>query len=222
MRSFDALYEMAAKRKGGGDALEKELPKIKSRAALRKIGDDRWLAEMTKRVFQAGFNWRVIENKWDGFETAFEGFEPRRWKMMSDEDIDRLTGDKRIVRNPQKILSVAGNAAFLCDLADEHGSAARFFADWPEDDMVGLFEIMKKRGSRLGGSTAQFTLRFMNRDTFMLSRDVTAALIREGVVTKAPTSKRDLAAVQDAFNGWRAESGRPLAHISRVLAFSVG
>jgi len=42
------------------------------------------------------------------------------------------------------------------------------------------------------------------------------------VVDKAPTSKRDLAAVQAAFNRWHDESGRPIAQISRTLACSIG
>ena len=48
------------------------------------------------------------------------------------------------------------------------------------------------------------------------------ALIREGVVAKEPTSKKDLAAVQAAFNTWREQSKRPVREISRILALSVG
>ena len=62
----------------------------------------------------------------------------------------------------------------------------------------------------------------MGRDSFILSRDVGAALVREGVVDKPPSSKRDMAAVQAAFNAWMAESGRGLTQISRTLAMSVG
>jgi 3-methyladenine DNA glycosylase Tag len=51
---------------------------------------------------------------------------------------------------------------------------------------------------------------------------VCAALVREGVVDKAPISKKDLAAVQAAFNRWHQETGRPYAHLSRILAMSVG
>ena len=221
MTPFDTLFERAAQRKGGPAALEKELPAVPAPAALRRIADDRWLAEMTKRVFQAGFNWSVIESKWDGFEAAFEGFNPRRWSLMSDEDIDRLIRDTRIVRNGAKIQSVAVNAKLLCDLADEHGSAAAAFADWPDEDFAGLLDLLKTRGNRLGGTTASYLMRGMGKDSFVLSPDVITALIREGVVATAPTSRRGLNAVQAAFNQWRAESGRPLTHISKVLAFTV-
>ena len=108
------------------------------------------------------------------------------------------------------------------NLAAEHGSAGRFFGTHPPQKYVDLLDTLKKRGSRLGGTTAQYFLRGMGVDSVIFTRDVGAALVREGVVDKPPSSKRDLAAAQDAFNTWMAESGRPLGHISRVLAFTVG
>ncbi|MNN83431.1 hypothetical protein D3C81_2004670 [compost metagenome] len=48
-----------------------------------------------------------------------------------------------------------------------------------------------------------------------------AALKAQGIVDKAPTSQRDLAAVQAAFNQWREQSGRPLCQLSMMLAFTV-
>ncbi|HSM19311.1 MAG TPA: 3-methyladenine DNA glycosylase, partial [Hyphomicrobiales bacterium] len=71
------------------------------------------------------------------------------------------------------------------------------------------------------GTSGQYFLRTMGVDGFVLSRDVVRALIREGVVDREPTSQRDLAKVQAAFDHWRAESGRPMAQISRTLACSI-
>mgnify|MGYP007089314783 CR=1 FL=1 len=68
---------------------------------------------------------------------------------------------------------------------------------------------------------AAIVLRIMGCDSFILSPDVIARLVAEGIVDTAPTSKRDLAIVQDAFNAWSAQSGRSLTEISQVLAFSV-
>ncbi len=81
--------------------------------------------------------------------------------------------------------------------------------------------LLKKRASRLGGTSAQYFLRTMGVDGFVLSRDVVRALIREGVVEKEPTSRRDLALVQEAFDHWRGESGRPMTQINRTLACSI-
>lgn len=224
MTGFRRIYDLAAGRKGGPEALEALLEphRPKTPEEIAAAPADRWLAAMTRFVFIAGFRWRVIDAKWPGFEEAFWGFDPNRCAMISDEDMDALLKDTRIVRNGQKISSVGPNARFLLELAREHGSAGRFFADWPDEDFVGLLEILKVRASRLGGESAMRFLRMMGKPSFITSRDVTAALIREGVLDKPPSGKRDLQKVQTAFNAWAGESGHDLTSISRVLALSVG
>ncbi len=222
MEAFDKILKRAAKHHGGEAAVEKLLPKPVSAAKLRKIPDDRWLAAIAKQVFRAGFSWKVIEAKWEGFEAAFEGFDPRALVMQPDEAMDRLASDTRIVRNPQKIRATFQNARFVCDIADEHGSFGKFVADWPGEDIVGLWAVFKKRGARLGGNTGPFTLRTMGKDTFFFGGDVARGLIACGVVEKVPSSQRDIRRAQEAFNQWAAESGRPLCELSRILALSVG
>jgi len=221
MEEFESIWQRAAERHGGEAALKKRLMKVKSKKQLAAIPDDRWLAEMTKRVFQAGFVWKVIEAKWDGFEEAFHGFKPKRVAALSEEAIDALLSDTRIIRNGQKIMAAQANAIFVCELAKEHGSAAKFFAQWPDDDFIGLMELLKRRGARLGGATGPLVMRFMGKQSFILRGDVAAALIRAGVVDKTPTSKKDLAAVQAAFNEWSEQSGLGLTHLSQTLALSI-
>ncbi len=224
MRKFSEIYAAAAERSGDKAALEAALDghKSKGREVLAALPDHRWLAEMTRAVFRAGFNWRVIDNKWPGFEAAFHGFDPLLNSAMDEEEFDGHLKDTGIIRNAQKIASVRVNGQFLVDLAREHGSAARFFADWPDDDFVGLLEMMKKRAARLSGETAMRLFRAMGKPAFITSRDVTAALIEAGVLERAPSSRKDFQAVQAAFNAWTAQSGRDLTTVSRVLAMSAG
>ncbi|WP_299944398.1 DNA-3-methyladenine glycosylase I [uncultured Ruegeria sp.] len=220
MHHFDDIFRMAADRHGGAQALEAKLGKPKSAAELAGLPEDRWLSIITKTVFQAGFSWKVIEAKWDGFETAFNGFDVGRCAFMDDEKFDSLLQDTRIVRNGTKIAAVRDNAAFLLELREE-GGAGSVLGGWPSTDFIGLLAMLGKRGSRLGGTTAQFAMRFAGRDGFMLSHDVTARLIAEGVIDKPATSKKALTAVQGAFNTWMDQSGRSLTEISRVLAMSL-
>jgi len=222
MRSFNEIHAIAAERKGGADALNALLEPPSSASELMAIPDDRWLSCAAKCIFNAGFNWKVVEAMWPGFEEAFEGFDPRRCAMLNDDDIARLSSDSRIVRHGGKIRSVQENAVFFRELATEHGSVGGFVADWPAADYVGLLAVLKKRGSRLGGNTGQYFLRFMGKDSFVLSRDVVARLIAEGVIDKEPSSKSAMAAVQAAFNRWADESGRSMKEISRTLAMSIG
>ena len=220
MRHFDEIFAITADRKGGVAELEQMLTKPESPETLAAIPGDRWLSTMTRCIFQAGFSWKVIENKWEGFEAAFDGFDLGRCAFMDDDKFDALVADTRIVRNPIKIATVRNNATFLLELRDE-GGVGRVLGGWPSDDYVNLLEMLKKRGSHLGGMSGQYAMRFMGRDSFILSRDVTSRLIAEGVVDKSPTSKTALRAVQAAFNTWRDQSGRSLTEISRVLAMSI-
>lgn len=221
MRTYDELYAIALERKGSVEALEEAIGNAPDQALLADIPEDRWLARFARMVFSAGFSWKVIEAKWDGFEEAFHGFDVGRCAFMDDEMFDALVQDTRIVRHGAKIASVRDNAAFLLELRDE-GGVSKVIADWPVEDFIGLLEMLKKRGTRLGGTTGQYALRFMGKEGFILSRDVVARLIAEGVVDKPPTSKGALKAVQAAFNDWREQSGRSMIVVSRVLALSVG
>jgi 3-methyladenine DNA glycosylase Tag len=221
--SFKTIRARAEKRKGGAKALEKLLPPKPDSKALARLGDDRVLAEMARRVFCAGFAWSVIENKWEGFEEAFLGFAPGPLSLQPDEFWDKLLSDKRIVRNGAKIMSVRANAGFVKDVAKEHGSFGKFLAEWPSSDEIGLLDLLVKRGSRLGGNTGQMLLRFLGWDGFVTSRDVVLCLRDAGLdIAEAVTSKRDLAKVQLQFNAWAKETGLPYVHISRICAMSIG
>jgi 3-methyladenine DNA glycosylase Tag len=222
MKSFDRIEALAGKHHGGSKGVSAALRQWKVDTNLKAKTDAQFLAGMARAVFSSGFSWQVIEKKWPGFETAFDGFEPKRVAAYGDEKVDALLKDTRIVRNGSKIMATIANARFVVATAKEHGSFGNFLANWPETDQVGLMAHLKKNASRLGGATVQYFLRFEGWDAFILSGDVVKALIREGVVTKEPTSRKDLAATQDAFNTWRDESGRPVREISRILALSVG
>jgi 3-methyladenine DNA glycosylase Tag len=223
MVPFKTIRIRAEKRKGGPKQLEKLLPQKPDAKALAKLGDDRVLAEMTKRVFSAGFAWSVIETKWPGFEQAFLGFLPAKLAFQPDEFWDALMKDATIVRNGAKIMSVRDNAQFVQEIAGEHGSFGKFLANWPSSDEAGLLDLLAKRGGRLGGNTGQMLLRFLGFDGFVTSKDVVACLREAGLdIAEEVKSKGDLAKVQAQFNLWAKETGLPYTHLSRICAMSVG
>ncbi len=184
--------------------------------------DDRYLAAMARAIFQAGFQWKIIDGKWPDFERAFHGFDIGRNAMMSDEDFDTLLQDRTIVRHGAKIAAVNRNAIFLSDLAQENGAAATLFENWPKHDLIGLIRLLRKRGTRLGGSTGFNALRFAGVDTFMPWTDVAAGLTDLEVIDGQLTSLRDLTAAATFFAEWSDASGRSIARLSQLLALSIG
>ncbi|MAN45870.1 MAG: DNA-3-methyladenine glycosylase I [Alphaproteobacteria bacterium] len=223
MNTMDRIIDFAASHHGSRDAVLEMSRNSYAVKDLAKVPDDRYLATMTRCVFNAGFNWKVIETKWPGFEAAFEGFDPHKLAFFGDEMLGQLVSDARIVRNGQKIKATLENARFVAETATEHGSFGKFLKAWPQDDQAGLLDHLGKKGSRLGGATGQYFLRFSGHDTWIASGDVCRALVREDVLeTPEAKSKSAMKKVQAAFTHWHSESALPYAQISRLLALSVG
>ena len=222
MTSFQTLYELAATNKGSYAILEGVLPSIATPEELSKITDDRYLSMMTRCIFRAGFVWRIIDYKWPGFESAFAKFNPLAVAHFSDERLEELAQDTTIVRHFTKIVAVRHNAVYVLDQQRRHGSFGAFIADWPTEDIVGLWLELKKQGSRLGGNSGPMMLRSMGNDTFLMTKDVCDALVHHGFIEKfSVNSQRDLRRVQEIFNSLCEQSGRSLSEVSRILACTV-
>ncbi|WP_277053340.1 DNA-3-methyladenine glycosylase I [Zestomonas thermotolerans] len=221
MRDYQWLYQYCLNRFGSVEALEARLPQPKSPEELRALGDDRYLSIISLRIFRAGLKHSLVDAKWPAFEEVFFGFDPHKVVLMGAEHLERLMHDERLIRHLAKLKSVPRNAQFILDVAREKGSFGALIADWPVSDIVGLWKYLGKHGTQLGGLSAPRFLRMVGKDTFIPTDDVVAALKAQGIIDKAPTSQKELAAVQAAFNEWRAQSGRPLCQLSTLLAHTV-
>jgi len=219
---FREIRARAEKRKGV-TALKELLPKVSNKAQLESLGDDRYLAAMTKVINQAGFSWKVIENKWPEIEEAFFKFDPKKLCLLSPEQWENYLKDRRIVRNGQKIKALQENIFFLQEISREYESFGKFLTSWSSAEQVGLMAFLKKHGSRLGGNSGMYFLRRVGKDCFILSRDVIVTLKSIGLeIAERPTSKRDLNKIQEKFNDWHEETKLPYSHLSRIAACSVG
>ena len=155
---FVQIRARAEKRKGVV-GLKKLLPKNLAPKKLEFLGDGRYLAMMTKVVNQAGFSWKVIENKWPEFEEAFFKFDPNKLGLLSPEQWEAYTADRRVVRNWQKIRALRENVFFIQETVREFGSFGKFMAKWPATNQIGLMDYLKSNGSRLGGNSGMYFLR---------------------------------------------------------------
>jgi 3-methyladenine DNA glycosylase Tag len=222
LESFKKIYQRASDRKGGPDALESVLSKPLSAKALAQVGDDRYLAEFSKKVFQSGFVWRVVRNKWPDFERVFFGFEIQKVLLMPDEMLEKKATDPSIIRNYNKVKTIRENALMIDAVSAQHGSFAQFVADWPTDDIISLWAYLKKHGARLGGNTGPYGLRTIGKDTFLLSNDVTGYFAKRDIISGSAQTKRSLNAIQQCFNELQQQSGRSLQELSMIISKSVG
>lgn len=221
MHDYKWLNEYCLNRFGSAKALEAHLPTPKTRKQLQAMSNDRYLSTMALRVFRAGLKHSLVDAKWPTFEEVFYRFDPEKVVLMGADHLERLMQDARIIRHLGKLKSVPRNAQLVLDIEKEHGSFGNFIGQWPEDDITGLWQYLAKHGNQMGGLSAPRFLRMVGKDTFIPTWDVVAALNAQKIVDKVPTSKRDQAIVQQVFNQWQSESGRPLCQLSAMLAFTV-
>lgn len=219
---FEAIISRAAERKGGEEALASLVYQPLPKNEITKITADRVLSQMTKSIFQSGFVWRVVEAKWPDFEEHFFNFNLEKILMMPDEMVERKATDPKIIRNLKKVTTIRENALLISDLEREHGPIGEFIANWPENDIIGLCDLFKRRGARLGGFTGYNVLRALGKDTFRLSSDVENYMRARGVITGGLQTKSSLKAIQKQFNEWHEQCGLSLTEMSMILAYSVG
>jgi 3-methyladenine DNA glycosylase Tag len=217
---FATILDTARTRHGAA-ALDARLPQPKSAAELGAAPDDRYLSQMSLRIFRAGLKHSVVDAKWTAFEEVFVGFDPRRVRAMPDEDLEKLLGDARLIRHWGKLKAIRDNAAAMLAIADEFGSFGTWLGTWPVANIVGLWDALGERFSQMGGNSGPMFLRMVGKDTFVLSPSVCAALKRWADMPKPPKNRAERAAAQACFNAWATEAGRPLSQLSMILALSV-
>ncbi|MDF0533459.1 DNA-3-methyladenine glycosylase I [Shewanella yunxiaonensis] len=220
--AFEEIYARASERKGGNERLESLLPEVLSQDELMQYSDAELLSAMSKQVFQSGFVWKVVEQKWPQYQKAFFEFDPLKVLMLSPEQIQQRAEDPALIRHLKKTQAIYENALMTREIAQEHGSLARYIALWPVEEITGLWQQLKQRGARLGGNTGPYFLRSIGKDTFLLTEDVKGYLKAHQLVDASFTSQSGLNEVQAVFNHWQQSSGRSMAQISRILACSVG
>ena len=223
MEKFSDIQARASERKGGDEALAYLVSQPLPKSQITLIHDDLWLEEFTRKIFQSGFYWSVINKKWPGFREVFWDFNVSKILMMPTEMLEEKAADTRIVRNYTKVKTIQANASMIRFSAQDHDTSfGNFIADWPTNDIIGLWAWLKKNGARLGGNTGPYALRAMGKDTFLLSRDVEGYLRAHLHVDGGINTKRSLLAAQNFFNEMQQQSTLPLQTISQIVSYSVG
>jgi DNA-3-methyladenine glycosylase I len=88
----------------------------------RPPNDNAYFENMIRVIFQAGLNWRVIDNKWSTIKKAFANFNINKVACLTNADVERLMKDPGIVRNKGKIQATIQNAIRFKAIQKHFGS----------------------------------------------------------------------------------------------------
>ncbi|MDR1970955.1 MAG: DNA-3-methyladenine glycosylase I [Treponema sp.] len=82
---------------------------------------------------QAGLSWLTILKRREGYRAAFDRMDPEKIARYGEQDLIRLLGDQRIIRNRRKIESAIGNARAYLTMMEGPQS----FSTWLWDHVDG-------------------------------------------------------------------------------------
>ncbi|WP_067924406.1 DNA-3-methyladenine glycosylase I [Alicyclobacillus shizuokensis] len=117
--------------------------------------DAGWLEMVILETFQAGLSWRVVLEKRSAMREAFGQFHPHRVAELTDEDVEHLLANPRLIRNRRKIEAAIANARIALRLAHEAGSLSRFFAGLQELPEEAIYQRLQSTFVGVGSITAQ-------------------------------------------------------------------
>jgi len=93
----------------------------------KPVYDDRHLFEMLcLEGAQAGLSWWTILQKREGYRAAFDQFDVSKIVLYTEDKLQELSQDSRIVRNKLKIASVVTNAQAFLRIQEEYGSFSEY------------------------------------------------------------------------------------------------
>lgn len=138
----------------------------------KPVYDDRKLFEMLiLEGAQAGLSWITILKRREGYRTVFQDFDLDYCANLSDDTLESLREDSRIIRNKLKIYSVRSNALAFKTIIEDYGSFSTYLWNFVDHQPIvnhfkSLEEVpaktelsdriskdLKKRGFKFVGST---------------------------------------------------------------------
>ena len=94
------------------------------------VHDDRKHFEfLVLEAAQAGLSWAIVLKKREGYQRAFDGFDPEKVAHFSSSRIEKLVLNPEIIRNRMKIEAAVRNARAFLKVQEEFGSFDTYC--WP-------------------------------------------------------------------------------------------
>jgi DNA-3-methyladenine glycosylase I len=138
--------------------------------------DSLWLEFITLEGAQAGLSWRTIVKKIKGYQESFKNFDIQIVANMTDDELDEILKDPKIIRNRLKVYSTRNNAQQILKVQHEFGSFDRYIWQFVDNKPIqnsfaslknipattpisdAMSKDLKKRGFKFIGSTICYAL----------------------------------------------------------------
>ena len=98
--------------------------------------DDKLFEMLVLESFQAGLSWLCVLKKREAFRDAMDGFDYRRISNYSEDKIQELLNNSKIIRSRRKIDATIENAKIFMDIQREWGSFSNYIWHYTDGQII--------------------------------------------------------------------------------------
>lgn len=99
--------------------------------------DDQHLFEMLcLEGAQAGLSWETILKKRNAYRALFYNFQPANVASMTDDELEKIIHNPKIIRNRKKIMSIRKNGIVFLEIQKEFGSFANYAWEFVDNNPI--------------------------------------------------------------------------------------
>ena len=121
-------------------------------------GNDGYFEVLSKAVFNAGFSYQVVNNKWEGIREIFNEFDPKILSNWTIDEISNALNSPKIIRNSKKVKAIVSNAKVFLELIKKHGTFEAYLKSFRNKTYDERLKILSKQFKWLGPTGAHFFL----------------------------------------------------------------
>lgn len=119
--------------------------------------DDEYFEILSLMIFQAGFNWKLVREKWKDLKRIFKNFKIRNVAGLTSKQQQELLKNPKMIKNERKIQAIVANAIFL-EIIKKFGSFENYLKKLRTLKEKEKIKEIKNRFVGIGDYSAEFFL----------------------------------------------------------------
>lgn len=128
------------------------------RPGKKPKSDNEYFEILSLMVFQAGFNWGLVREKWDDLKKVFKGFRIEDVARFTEKQQEAVLKNPRTIKNRRKVRAIVTNAKTFRGIIKEFGPFEKYLKTLRNLSDEEKIREIKNRFSEIGDYHAEFFL----------------------------------------------------------------
>lgn len=120
--------------------------------------DDEYFEILCLMIFQSGFNWKLVREKWKDLKKIFKGFKIEDVARLTNKQQQGLLKNPKMIKNKRKIEAIATNAKIFLEITKKSGSFENYLKNLRSLEEKEKIKEIKNRFVGIGDYSAEFFL----------------------------------------------------------------